>query len=251
MFGLKVFALGRKRLAIAVVGLVAVFAALVGSAAGAPKDSRFDQINVVSDLPGVAAIQDTLLVNPWGLALAPTQPALGGQQRQQRRDPLPRRRLSANPFAKVALEVGVTNGAPTGQVFNGTGSFVVGTPPAGGPARFMFDSQSGDITGWNPAAEPRRASSPTSDGAIYRAWRLLQTPPSARSCSRPTSTMGASTCSTQLQTGRPRRGVHRPAPAHRLRTVQRHGRRRAVYVTLRQAGRRRARTRSPGPASAS
>ena len=40
----------------------------------APTANRFDQINVVSDLPGVAPILDPLLVNPWGLALSPTSP---------------------------------------------------------------------------------------------------------------------------------------------------------------------------------
>ena len=120
MLGPSVFALGRQRLAIVVVGLVAVFAALVGSAAGAPKDSRFDQINVVSDLPGVAAIQDPLLVNPWGLALAPTSP-LWAANNGSGAATLYRGDGGGTPFAKVALEVTVTNGAPTGQVFNGTG----------------------------------------------------------------------------------------------------------------------------------
>jgi hypothetical protein len=41
---------------------------------GGADGNRFDQINVVSDLPGVAPILDPLLVNPWGLALSPTSP---------------------------------------------------------------------------------------------------------------------------------------------------------------------------------
>src|SRR4029453_18970573 len=54
-------------------GLVAALAASAATVLGlavvpahaAPKDSRFDQINAVSDLPGAAPINDPLLVNPW------------------------------------------------------------------------------------------------------------------------------------------------------------------------------------------
>jgi hypothetical protein len=44
--------------AAAALGLAAV------PAGAAPKDSRFVQVNVVSDQPGVAPILDPLLVNP-------------------------------------------------------------------------------------------------------------------------------------------------------------------------------------------
>ncbi len=161
--------------AIVAVRFVAALAALVGPATAAPTANRFDQVNVVSDLPGVAPILDPLLVNPWGLALSPTSP-LWVANNGSGTATLYRGDGSATPFAKVPLEVAVTNGAPTGQVFNGTGSFVVGTPPAGGPARFIFDSQTGDITGWNPAASPVTALvAAHSDDAIYTGLALLQT----------------------------------------------------------------------------
>ncbi len=92
MLGPSLFALRRQLLAIVVVGLVAVLAALVGPATAAPKANRFDQINAVSDLPGVAPILDPLLVNPWGLALSPTSPVWVANNVTRRRDALPRRR---------------------------------------------------------------------------------------------------------------------------------------------------------------
>jgi uncharacterized protein (TIGR03118 family) len=174
MLGPSVFALGRRLLAIAVVGLVAV-AALVGPAAGAPTANRFDQINVVSDLPGVAAIQDPLLVNPWGLALSPTSP-LWVANNGTGTATLYRGDGGGNPFVKVGLEVTVTNGAPTGQVFNGTTSFQVPTPAGPRPAVFIFDSQTGDITGWNPANGTTAVVAAHSDDAIYTGLALLQTP---------------------------------------------------------------------------
>jgi hypothetical protein len=74
MLGSSVFALSRQLRAVAVVVGVVVALAALGPATAAPTANRFDQINVVSDLPGVAPILDPLLVNPWGLALSPTSP---------------------------------------------------------------------------------------------------------------------------------------------------------------------------------
>ena len=175
MRGPSLFALSRQLRAIVAVGLVAVLAALVGPATAAPKANRFDQINAVSDLPGVAPILDPLLVNPWGLALSPTSPLwvannVSGAATLYRGDG------GGTPFAKVALEVTVTNGAPTGQVFNGPRASWWGRHSAGGPARFIFASQTGDITGWNPAASPVTALvAAHSDDAIYTGLALLQT----------------------------------------------------------------------------
>jgi len=164
-------------------GLLAVVAAstatLLGSAAvpanAAPKDSRFDQVNAVSDQPGVAPILDPQLVNPWGLALSPTSPVWVANNNSGRAT-LYRGGGGGTPFAKVALEVTVVNGAPTGQVFNGTTSFQVPTPLGPRPAIFIFDSQTGDITGWNPANGTTAVVAAHSDDAIYTGLALLQTP---------------------------------------------------------------------------
>src|SRR5262245_20293300 len=148
----------RRKLALAgiTVGLAAALAVPIGVAQAAPKDSRFDQVNVVSDLPGVAAIQDPLVQNAWGLALSPTSPVWVANNGSGTATLYSGNGVTT-PFAKVPLTVTITNGAPTGQVFNGGSSFVVGSPPAGGPARFIFESQVGDVTGWNPAAAPPTA----------------------------------------------------------------------------------------------
>src|SRR6476620_6098008 len=38
------------------------------------EETRYRQINLVSDLPGVAQVQDTNLVNGWGISYHPTFP---------------------------------------------------------------------------------------------------------------------------------------------------------------------------------
>jgi len=167
----------RRRLLVAATaaGLAAALSVPVGAAEAAPRDSRFDQIDVVSDQAGVAAIHDPLVVNAWGLALNPTSPVWvanngTGTATLYRGDGV------GTPFTKVALEVTVEGGAPTGQVANLTSSFVVGSPPAGGAARFIFDSQNGDVTGWNPAAAPTTALVQThTEGTVYTGLALLET----------------------------------------------------------------------------
>ena len=163
-------------------GLLAVIAAsaaaVLGSAAvpadAAPKDSRFVQVNAVSDQPGVAPILDPLLVNPWGLALSPTSP-LWVANNVSGTATLYRGGGGGTPFTKAALEVTVVNGAPTGQVFNGTTGFQVSTPLGPRPAVFIFDSQTGDVTGWNPANGATAVVAAHSDDAIYTGLALLQT----------------------------------------------------------------------------
>jgi uncharacterized protein (TIGR03118 family) len=174
MSGPSVFARRRPLLAAVVVGLIAVLAVPLGLPQAAPKANRFDQINAVSDLPGLAPITDPQLVNPWGLALSPTSPVwvannVTGAATLYRGDG------GSTPFTKVGLEVTVTNGAPTGQVFNGTSSFQVPTPLGLRPAPFIFDSQTGDITGWNPANGTTAVVAAHSDEAIYTGLALLQT----------------------------------------------------------------------------
>jgi uncharacterized protein (TIGR03118 family) len=48
--------------------------------------------------------------------------------------------------------------SPTGQVFNPTTGFVVNSPSGSGSALFIFDSESGQISGWNPTADPISAT---------------------------------------------------------------------------------------------
>ena len=177
MSGPSLLPLGRRRLAIiatCLVAALAALAALVGPATGAPTANRFDQINAVSDMPGVAQIQDPLLVNPWGLALSPTSP-LWVANNSTGTATLYRGGGAGTPFTKVALEVTVTNGAPTGQVFNGTTSFQVPTPLGLRAAPFIFDRQTCDITVWNAANGTTAVVSAHSDDAIYTGLALLQT----------------------------------------------------------------------------
>ena len=113
------------------------------------RKNEYRQTNLVSDIPGVARNTDPNLVNPWGMAATPTSPiwvsdngadvttlysgAIGGSQ-----------------LLPVPLVVAIPNGAPTGQVFNPSADFSVSNGAFKGAPLFIFASENGSITGWNP-----------------------------------------------------------------------------------------------------
>lgn len=154
------------------LGLIGFAAA---PAAAAPPTNRYDETDVVSDLPGRAQLTDPKVVNPWGLALSPTSP-LWVANNGSGFATLYAGGANGSAVTKVGLEVAITGGAPTGQVFNDTTSFVVTGPNGSGPARFLFDSESGNVTGWSPAAAPTTALVAVhSDSAIYKGLALVKT----------------------------------------------------------------------------
>jgi uncharacterized protein (TIGR03118 family) len=118
--------------------------------------SAYRQTNLVSDLPGMALIEDPLLVNPWGISMTATSPfwvANAGTSTST----LYRGDNGANVFFKNAGLAGITTpgNRPTGTVANPTATdFVLpdtcAAPPCG--ANFIFASISGNILGWDPNA---------------------------------------------------------------------------------------------------
>jgi uncharacterized protein (TIGR03118 family) len=121
-----------------------------------PPGSAYRETNLISDLPGFAAFQDPLLVNPWGISLTASSPfwvANNGTSTSQ----LLRGDVSGSPFVlNPSLQtVVIPGGLPTGTVANpSTTDFVLPGACASATcvARFLFASITGNITGWNPNA---------------------------------------------------------------------------------------------------
>src|SRR5690242_15089940 len=59
---------------LATMACLPVFAKEHASKHRQDEETRYRQINLVSDLPGVAQVQDTNLVNGWGISYHPTFP---------------------------------------------------------------------------------------------------------------------------------------------------------------------------------
>ncbi len=121
-----------------------------------PAGSAYRQTNFISDIPGLAFIQDPILVNPWGIAFRGTSPfwvANNGTSTSA----LYRGDVGGSPLVKnPGLSFITVPGAlPTGIVGNATTDFAL-TPcaVASCPAAFIFASITGNIVGWNPSAGP-------------------------------------------------------------------------------------------------
>ncbi|HSD79331.1 MAG TPA: TIGR03118 family protein, partial [Solirubrobacteraceae bacterium] len=156
------------------VALVAVVAlALVPSAlahrghrdAAGRGIGHFAQRNLVSDIPGAAELPDADLVNAWGLTFGPTTPAWVADNGTDV-STLYSGAVGGTPVAKSGLTVSIPGGAPTGAVFNGNpNAFVVRSGASSGSARFLFASEAGIISGWNPAV-PAPPPSPSTQAQV-------------------------------------------------------------------------------------
>jgi len=119
---------------------------------------HYDQTNLVSDIPGLAAHTDPDLVNSWGL----TRAAASFWWVNDNGTGVAT--LYNGVGEKQALVVsippppGVTSAAtPTGIVFNGSTGFEVTGVGGSGPALFIFATEDGTISGWSPTADPTHA----------------------------------------------------------------------------------------------
>ena len=157
--------------AAAVAGLVAP----TGASAAVSSTHRtwgFKQVNMVSDQPGKAALTDPDLVNAWGLSASPGTNTSPGSPLWVSDNGKDKTTLyagaSATTVSKVPLVVHVTSGAPTGQVFNTSGSgFVVHDSHGNsGSSVFMFDSENGGIDGWAPNVGTSPAPSTKTEVAV-------------------------------------------------------------------------------------
>lgn len=130
--------------------------------------------NLVSDQAGQALIQDSSLVNAWGIALGPTGGNFWVSDNGTGVTTLYHGDVNGSAFAKTNLTVSIPNASPTGQVFNPTSDFVVSDGAGNsGPAIFIFASESGTISGWNPNVPPPSPSTQaqigtTVPGAIFK-----------------------------------------------------------------------------------
>jgi uncharacterized protein (TIGR03118 family) len=174
----------RWRTGVIVVALALGMASSPAGAATAPHShvdgdgDAFRQVNLVSDLPGVAPMLDKEVKNPWGIALGPNTPLWVNNNFNPALAklcdtcvPAPVDLLTKitlysganghDPFTKLKLQV--TASSPTGIVFNPTTSFRVRQGGVTAPARFLMNElvvnaagtgPVAEVTGWSNAATP-------------------------------------------------------------------------------------------------
>ncbi|MDQ1720973.1 MAG: hypothetical protein QOI26_707 [Pseudonocardiales bacterium] len=162
--------------AVATLTLSSVAATPAGAAARQGSDSRhaedgYRQINLVSDVPGMARILDPNLVNAWGLAAGPTSPIWVSDNGTSKSTLYRGATKPGEPASIVPLVVSIPGGgSPTGQVFNSTSDFVL---PTGGKALFIFAGENGDLSAWNGAQGTTAVLVAASMGGVYKGLALV------------------------------------------------------------------------------
>lgn len=154
-----------RRLISLVLGLLSVPSVVLASPVG------YVQTNLVSDGTVPAAVQDSDLKNPWGIAFGPTTPfqiADNGSGLST---------AYAGDGTKQSLVVSIqpapgsppgTLGAPTGTVFNPTSGNFMGD-------QFLFATQQGTIVGSQPALGTSSAVrvDNSASGAVYKGLAIV------------------------------------------------------------------------------
>lgn len=135
--------------------MLAALISLAVTSYAAAQSGGFVQTNLVSDIPGVAERVDSNLVNPWGIVASPSNTiwiADNGTGVSTLYSPTGAKQPSGNPLVVTipASKTSTEGGNPTGIVFNGAGGFVVTEDTRSGSSFFIFASEDGVISGWNP-----------------------------------------------------------------------------------------------------
>jgi len=132
---------------------------------------KFQQVNLVSDMPGVAILQDTNLVNAWGIAFGPNTPFWvndngTGLATLYAVTNDPSGMVQVN---KQALQVAIPgDGTPSGLVFNNLGGF--------NGDIFLFVSEDGTISGWRKAlGTAAETLVPADTNNVYKGATLAST----------------------------------------------------------------------------
>jgi uncharacterized protein (TIGR03118 family) len=136
---------------------------------------HYTQTNLVSDISGMAAVTDPNLKNAWGLARSSGSPwwvadnATGLSTLYNAAGAIQGLVVTVSPPKDAS---GAS--APTGVVFNGTADFAVA---AGKAAAFIFATEDGTISGWNPGVDLHNAQlvvDNSKKGAVYKGLTLSE-----------------------------------------------------------------------------
>jgi len=157
------------RAAAAAFVLVAAGGALAPATAVASQhgaDSGYTETLLVSDRASdQAPLTDPTLINPWGISFGPATPLWVVKNGSDSTTLY--RSLAGTPPITQLFSVGL-QASPTGTVFNPTGAFLL--PGTSNPARFIFDSLSGFISGWTNVPTLAATDTPVvppADGAAF------------------------------------------------------------------------------------
>ncbi len=163
-------------------------------AAALAQGGHYVQRNLVSDGAVPAEHVDPNLVNAWGITHRGTSPwwvSDNGKGVSTLYDGNGVAQFGTPPLVVSVTGAGGNPAAPTGNAGNTGSGFVVASGGAHGPAFFLFASEDGTISGWNPNVPPPvapatrstqtvvavdRSSPDPLGGAVYKGLAIASTP---------------------------------------------------------------------------
>jgi uncharacterized protein (TIGR03118 family) len=160
------------------IALPLLAAAILTATSG--RADTYSWTNFQSDIAGVAQHTDPNLVNPWGMAVSPfgtiwVSDNGTGVSTLYHQDGTAVSLVVTIPTSKQNRGTG----NPTGVVFNGTQFFQVTKNGQSAPAFFIFVSEDGSISGWNPTLDQTHAIIAVDNGtnrgtnaAVYKSATL-------------------------------------------------------------------------------
>src|SRR5438132_7899287 len=143
--------------------------------------ASFDWENLEGDIPGVAEITDSNVINPWGITVSPSGTLFvadngAGVATAYFQDGTPAPSFGNPLVITIPPSASNTDGAnPTGTVWNNTSVFKVSNGTNSLPAKLIFVSEDGMISGWNPNlnnTQAFRAVDNGASGAVYKGATL-------------------------------------------------------------------------------
>jgi uncharacterized protein (TIGR03118 family) len=125
-------------------------------AEGPQRNLTLNQVNLASDLPGMAPLTDPDLKNPWGISFSPTSPLWVSNQGTDSSTlySLTPGSSTVTKNAAVRVTLADSQAGPTGQVANTGTGFVLSNGTTSAPAAFIFATLDGHIEAWNPTVDP-------------------------------------------------------------------------------------------------
>jgi len=152
-------------------GLSAAAALSIMALSTRADEVKYRQVNLVSDLPNTAVLQDTNLVNAWGISFGPTTPFWVSDNGTGLSTLYAVTNDSSGTahVVKQGLQVTIPGeGNPTGQAFNTVGGF--------NGDLFLFVSEDGTISGWRGAlGTTAEVLVPGNTNNIYKGMTLTTT----------------------------------------------------------------------------
>lgn len=144
------------------------------------RDLKLNQVNLASDIPGMAPMTDPDLKNPWGISLNPTSPLWISNQGTDVATLYSLAPGSSTATKSTAVRVTLADSVagPTGQVANTGTGFVLSNGTVTAPAAFIFATLDGHIEAWNPTVDPHLGNTEdkvTVPGAGYTGLAMATT----------------------------------------------------------------------------